>query len=147
MKKAFSLVELMIVVAILGILAAIALPQFQSHATDAKETAAKNNLHVLRTAIELYSARNDIAPGYPSNNPDAPALEMEFRVDMLREGYLTKMPRNPFNDLDTFNVIRDDQVFPAEPTGQYGWVYMPQTKTMKLDWPGTDRKGTAYYDY
>ena len=66
---------------------------------------------------------------------------------MLREGYLTKMPRNPFNDLDTFNVIRNGQVFPVEPTGQYGWVYKPQTKTMKLDWIGTDKKGVSYYDY
>lgn len=48
MNKGFSLVELLIVVAILGILAAIVMPEYQSHSQDAKEVAAKDNLRILR---------------------------------------------------------------------------------------------------
>ncbi|RKY11715.1 MAG: hypothetical protein DRP65_03460, partial [Planctomycetota bacterium] len=50
MKKAFSLVELLIVVAILGILAAIVVPEFQTYTQQAKEAAAKDNLRILRNA-------------------------------------------------------------------------------------------------
>lgn len=72
MKKAFTLVEILIVVAILGILAAIVLPQFQSHTQQAKESAAKDNLRILRNAIELYAAQHDgVPPGYPNGDTTA----------------------------------------------------------------------------
>jgi len=148
MKKAFTLTEILIVVAILGILAAIALPTFRSHTQQAKESAAKDNLRILRQQIEIYAARNnDVPPGYLGNNTDAPILEVEFKLDMLRENYLTAIPKNTFNNLDTLNMIPNDAAFPPQPTGQYGWVYQPQTKTIKLDWPGTDKDGVRYYDY
>ena len=51
MKRAFTLVEILIVVALLGILAAIALPTFQDHIQQARESAAKDNLRILRNAI------------------------------------------------------------------------------------------------
>ena len=47
MKKAFTLVETLIVVAILGILTAIALPTFRGHIAEAKESAAKDILRIL----------------------------------------------------------------------------------------------------
>ena len=74
MKKAFTLVEILIVVAILGILATIALPTFQSHPQEAKESAAKDNLRILRNAIELFTAQhNDVPPGYAIITPDFPS--------------------------------------------------------------------------
>ena len=61
----FTLVELMIVVAILGVLAAIVLPEFAGHIQQAKESAAKDNLRILREAIERYAAdHNGVPPGY-----------------------------------------------------------------------------------
>ena len=54
-KKAFSLIELIIVVAILGILAAIVLPIFQSHSEEAKEAASKDNLRILRNMVQFYA--------------------------------------------------------------------------------------------
>jgi hypothetical protein len=39
------------------------------------------------------------------------------------------------------------QVLPQDATGAYGWIYQAQTKSIKLDWPGTDKTGTRYYDY
>lgn len=148
MNKAFTLVEILIVVAILGILAAIVLPQFQSHAQQAKEAAAKDNLRILRQQFELYAARhNGVPPGYPEDNPSNPALFAAFIFGFLRENYINALPENPFNNKVTLLMIADGEPFPAEPTGEYGWVYQPQTKTIKLDSPGTDKNGVSYYDY
>ncbi len=147
MKKAFTLVEVMIVVAILGILAAIVLPLFQSNVTEAKEAAAKDNLRILRNAIELYAARNDgVPPGYLFNkiktNPHYLALK-----NQLLNGYLPKIPANPFNDRQSINVLPTGSDFPEQATGAYGWIYCPSMKAVRLDWPGTDSKGVLYYSY
>ena len=150
MKKAFTLVEVLIVVAILGILAAIALPTFQSHTQEAKEAAAKDNLRILRHQIELYAAQhNGIPPGYNNDNPDAPPSSLLFYKQMVFEGhYLLSMPKNPFNGQIRLKTIRgSSEEFPTEPTGEYGWIYKPATKEIRIDWPGADKAGIAYYEY
>lgn len=151
MKKAFTLVEILIVVAILGILAAIVLPQFQSHTQQAKEAAAKDNLRILRNAIELYAARhNGVPPGYPNEDPSLSPSNHAFAVQMIGKGkYLSEAPTNPFSSKTTINFVGNDEDFPAEPSGTdlYGWVYQPAAKTVKLNWSGTDSQGKAYFDY
>jgi len=68
-KKGFTLVEILIVVVILGILAAIVIPQFTSASTEAKESSLVSNLQSVRSQIELYKIQhNDILPGEVLNN-------------------------------------------------------------------------------
>jgi type IV pilus assembly protein PilA len=55
-NKGFTLIELMIVVAIIGILAAIAIPNFMNYQCKAKQTEAKSLLGAIRTAQEAYYA-------------------------------------------------------------------------------------------
>lgn len=166
MKKGFSFVELMIVVAVLGILAAIVVPQFQSHATQAKEAAAKSNLRVLRSGIELYTAQhNSIPPGYPNGDIAAAPSALTF-VNQLTQAsnasgqtapvgtagynlgpYIRSFPENPFNDLTSVKMLGNSEEFPVNATGNFAYLYRPATKTIKLDRPGNDSKGICYFDY
>ena len=61
-QKGFTLVELMIVVAIIGILAAIAIPQFQAYRAKAFNAAAESDLKNFKTAMEAALADNQTYP-------------------------------------------------------------------------------------
>lgn len=61
--RGFTLVELLIVVIILAILAAIVIPQFSNATTDTQESALDSNLGSMRNAIELYKAQHVTYPG------------------------------------------------------------------------------------
>ncbi len=61
-KKAFTLVELLVVVMILGALTAIALPRMLSGATNARINACKTNVDVVNSQIELYYANKSVWP-------------------------------------------------------------------------------------
>jgi len=149
MKRAFSLAELMIVLAILGILAAIVLPHFRSHSTQAKGAVAKDHLRMLRVAIELYPTQHSgVPPGYQDDDPQTSPSSFYFHQQIILQGnYLRKMPENPFNKLDTMNVIGNNETFPTEATGNFGWVYKPATKIIRLDWLGADETGLRYFEY
>jgi general secretion pathway protein G len=66
-RKGFTLVEILIVVVILGILAAIVIPQFTNASTEAKDNSLRSNLQSIRAQIQLYKMRNtDVAPAAAS---------------------------------------------------------------------------------
>jgi type IV pilus assembly protein PilA len=169
MKKAFTLAEVLIVVAILGILAALAIPQFSSHAEEAKESAAKDNLRILRQQIEIYAAQhNGVPPGYPNGDTTATPVYIFFYAQLTKPTndagkvaplgtpapsypfgpYISTMPSNPFNNIKIISMLGNNEQFPADATAEaFGWIYKPSTKEIRLNWPGTDKKGVRYYDY
>ncbi len=92
-KKGFTLVEILIVVVILGILAAIVIPQFTNASTEAKLSSLKSDLQTVRSQIELFKIQHD----------DAPPTAADFVSQMTVQDangfgpYLQKVPTNPFS--------------------------------------------------
>ena len=162
-RSGFTLVEILIVVAILGILAAITIPAFQGHILEAKESAAKTNLQILRNVIGVYATQHkDIPPGYfdgeliPSfmlypqltSYTDIEGSATSTKSQNFPYGpYLKKIPENLFNNKTTIKILADSESFPETADGSFGWIYKPANKTIRLDWPGTDSEGIYYYDY
>ncbi len=147
--KAFSIAELVIVAAIIGILAALVVPSLSDHVAEAREAAAREDLQLLRGAIELYAARHGgVPPGYEENNLKGAPTGQRFENQMtVEDRCLLHIPRNPFNDLNRVRIIGNGEGFPAEATGHDGWVYQPVTKIIRVDWPGHDSHGFRYFDY
>ncbi|MCP4503285.1 MAG: prepilin-type N-terminal cleavage/methylation domain-containing protein [Deltaproteobacteria bacterium] len=90
--KGFTLIELMIVVAIIGILAAIAIPNFVKFQCRAKQSEAKTNLKALFTANESYRAEHDKYFGQAScGNSGACTGDLGFapKGDKIRYNYAT----------------------------------------------------------
>jgi type II secretory pathway pseudopilin PulG len=149
MKKGFSLVELVIIASLLGIMAAIIVPHFQSQSTQAKQAVAKDHLRILRSAIELYAVQHrGIPPGYENDNPlNTPSSAVFLTQMMISGSYIRKMPANPFNNLENIMMVGNYESFPKNHVDGYGWVYQPATKNIRLNWAGTDSDGLRYFDY
>jgi len=77
----FTLIELMIVMAIIGVLAVIAVPSFTAAIKHAREAVLKEDLHVLRAAIDSYTMDKQKAP--------------QSLDDLVQEGYLKTIPEDP----------------------------------------------------
>ena len=110
-RSAFTLVEILVVVVILGILAIIVIPQFTPAATQAKTSRLCSDLQVMRVAIQMYKVQHsDDLPGIVPGVSLGQALTEKTDQDgTLNAGgrygpYVQKIPTNPFNDLDTIEV-------------------------------------------
>lgn len=165
-KKGFTLVELIIVITILGIMAAIVIPTFQGNVATAKESASKTNLMTIRTQLELYKLQhNGYPPGYV-NGAGAPVATVQLQLigtttvtgqaspstvpsaPFLYGPYLKKIPQNPYNKLSTIVYVADATAFSAAVDGtSSGWLYKKETGEIVMNWTGTDSEGTAYYNY
>jgi general secretion pathway protein G len=133
----FTLVEILIVVIILGILAAIVIPQFTEASNDARVSAMVSDLQTVRSQIELYKVQHlDCHPGTDAAGAwTMPNFKLQLMGKTDSKGnigtttdfplgpYLQKFPTNPFNNSDT--VIEATGV--ADPTAQAdatnGWWF------------------------
>jgi general secretion pathway protein G len=105
LARGFTLVELMIVMAIISILVAIALPIYAKSLIRAKESVLRNNLFSLRTMIDEYTIDKQHAPA---------TLD-----DLVSEGYLHQVPQDPITGSNqTWKLIMEDTpVNPSQPPG------------------------------
>ena len=130
-KSGLTLVEFLIIAVILGILAAIVIPQFTSASIEARESRLLGNLQVVRSQIELYKIQhNDNLPGTDLSGDFVTA--MTSRTDKYGEvgdtaeykygPYLEGIPENPFGSLDDPTTVHE-----GDGTGvgddSHGWYF------------------------
>jgi general secretion pathway protein G len=102
-EQGFTLLELMIVMVVIGLLAAIAIPAYTSNIRNAKEAVLKEDLHTMRQAIDSYTVDKAKAP--------------QSLDDLVQAGYLKAMPVDPFTHRsDTWMPVQDDTLSSIDQT-------------------------------
>lgn len=120
--RGFTLVELMVVMAIVALLLALALPRYFNHLESARETILRQDLAVMRDAIDKYH-------GDRGRYPDS--LEA-----LVSARYLRSLPVDPITErADTWQIV-------APPGDAAGAVY-----DVRSGAPGEGREGTPYAEW
>ena len=134
-KNGFTLVEILVIVVLLGILAAIIVPQFTGASNETRTSALLTNLRRVRTQIEFYKFQH---------NEQLPAVTGETSNDFIRRmtsktdaagnvgndfgPYMQSIPVNPFNDLSTVRIDGG-----AAGSNSDGWKFDTTTGTFQAD--------------
>jgi general secretion pathway protein G len=110
-KGGFTLVEILVVVVLLGILAAIVVPQFTNASNESRTSALLTDLHRIRSQIELYKCQhNDQLPAATGETADDFLRRMTTKTDVNGNAgtdfgpYFQTLPVNPFNDRNTARI-------------------------------------------
>jgi len=151
-NKGFTLVEILIVVIILGILAAIVIPQFTEASEDAQESALRSDLQTVRAQIELYRVQHGMYPGFTRADDgtlsewDADEFIAQLTGTTDRDGdtsasdlgpYLQQFPSNSFvADADAAASVES-----GDPDGTgAGWSFNPTTGKFRANDADSDHQ-------
>lgn len=142
--RAFSLVELMIVVLILGLLAAIAIPQFSTATQDTRDTSVKTTLQHLRGQIELFKSQHNETPPQLAGlwtllqkSSSSTETNLANPTGTAFGPYFRGTPLNPWNGLTSVNSASIDP--------SAGWYYTatPTSYDLRI----RDLDGSIDYNY
>ena len=135
-RKGFTLIELMIVVAIIGILAAIAIPRFAQMLEKSREGATKGNLAAMRSAVTIYYSEKEGT--WPQD------LSTAFT------SYLYPLPPAKATPLANATTVALTAGIPS--AAGTGWAYVTDTTTafagnVFANSTATDTKGVSFTTY
>lgn len=117
-KRGFTLIELMIVVAIIGILAAIAIPQFANLIAKSQEGSTKGNLGTIRSALSIYYG--DTEGWYPGDSTALTPLTLGQKyLQNMPFANLPKTSNSPGHGNSAATVTAN----PPSSTDGGGWLY------------------------
>ena len=122
-ERGFTFIEIMVVVAILAILAALVVPRIMGRTDDAKRTAAKVQIRNIEGALQLYKLDNGV---YPSTEQGLKALVEKPSVGVIPKkwklgGYLPKLPEDPWaNPYKYLSPGQNSAQSPGQNTSQRG---------------------------
>jgi general secretion pathway protein G len=101
--EGFTMIELMIVMAIIGILATLAIPSYVTAVKHAREAVLKEDLHIMRAAIDSYTMDKQKAP--------------QSLDDLVTDGYLKVVPEDPMtHGKDTWVTNTSDNMYSLDET-------------------------------
>lgn len=148
-QAGFTLVELLIVVVILAILAAVVIPQISNASAEAKESALRGSLATVRQAISLYRVQhNETYPGQGgwsefvtqlTTGTDATGAAGTKFGPYLRTGF----PQNPVTGSNDGVTVA---TMPGSPPGGGAWIYCTTSGELRANVAGTAPSGTDYFD-
>ncbi|MCC9601501.1 prepilin-type N-terminal cleavage/methylation domain-containing protein [Stieleria sp. JC731] len=125
-RNAFTLIEMVIVILILGIIAAVAAPRMFTTAEQAEINTTRQQLAVLRNAIEMYRAQNG---AYPANG------ELDTELATMLNGPFPSPSVGPVNGLSGVYYDTTTTAVPVAPSpdATNGWAYKPHNGSLKLN--------------
>lgn len=135
--KGFTLVEILIVVVILGILAAIVVPQFTNAANDARQGNVATQGSTLQNQLELFAAQNNgVYPTVAQLNADPADGSTDGWSVMVDGNFIKEAPTNPFGGLTlvTVSAAANSAAADAQANagdGTQGWYYNPATGVIR----------------
>jgi prepilin-type N-terminal cleavage/methylation domain-containing protein len=152
-NRGFSLIELVIVVVIIGIIAAIAIPRMSRGASAARDGALTQDLNVLRSAIELYQAEHggDFPPhatvamhltGYSKVDASAAQATKDIPNGFVYGPYIKAIPALPVGTNEGDATFADGGAG-VPGAGANGWWYNEATGEVKANLPAGEQSDTG----